>query len=298
MQKIRFVHVADILLLLVAFFWGTSYSIAKESISFYPILGFLALRFLLTFFILSPIFFKRNKADLKKDLKIGIKLGFILFCIFLCETYGVLYTTASNAPFLISLFIIFTPFMEWTLLKQRPNNKLLIASFLCLLGVYFLTYQKSWHFNYGDFLILLAAILRALMVCMTKILTKDRYTSALSLTAIQSGIVGLACLTLGLLLMPSQLLVLPSAITFWGNTLYLVLFCTIFAFFAQNWAVQHTSPTHTSLLMGTEPLFGALFATLWLQEQLTLLAWLGGIIIVATCVWLTWPSSTKAALAN
>jgi drug/metabolite transporter (DMT)-like permease len=33
--------------------------------------------------------------------------------------------------------------------------------------------------------------------------------------------------------------------------------------------------------MGSEPVFGALFATVWLGERLSLAAWLGGLLIVA-----------------
>ena len=36
---------------------------------------------------------------------------------------------------------------------------------------------------------------------------------------------------------------------------------------------------------GSEPLFGALFAVLWLSEELSLQAWIGGLLIVAATLW-------------
>ncbi|MBI3144707.1 MAG: DMT family transporter [Pseudogulbenkiania sp.] len=72
----------------------------------------------------------------------------------------------------------------------------------------------------------------------------------------------------------------------WGATVYLVVACSIFAFWAQNHAVRHRSPTHVALLMGSEPVFGALFALVWLGERLTPQAWLwGGGLIVAVALW-------------
>ncbi|TMO20680.1 EamA family transporter, partial [Pseudoalteromonas sp. S4492] len=62
--------------------------------------------------------------------------------------------------------------------------------------------------------------------------------STTGLTAIQSGVVGGGSLLL--LMITGQTIELPSSSEFWMITLYLVLFCTIFAFFAQNFAVRKT----------------------------------------------------------
>ena len=49
--------------------------------------------------------------------------------------------------------------------------------------------------------------------------------------------------------------------------------------------VRKTTPTRVSLLMGTEPVFGALFAIALLNEELSLQAILGGaIIVIATYI--------------
>jgi drug/metabolite transporter (DMT)-like permease len=82
-------------------------------------------------------------------------------------------------------------------------------------------------------------------------------------------------------LQPGGLPKLPTAPAFWTGCLYLVLFATLFAFFVQNHVLRRSSPTRVSLLMGSEPLFGALFAMIWLDEQLSPQAWLGGLLIVA-----------------
>jgi drug/metabolite transporter (DMT)-like permease len=56
----------------------------------------------------------------------------------------------------------------------------------------------------------------------------------------------------------------------------------LFAFYAQNYAVRKISPTKASLLMGSEPLFGAIFSLLWLNEVLTSVQWLAAAILLIT----------------
>jgi drug/metabolite transporter (DMT)-like permease len=134
-------------------------------------------------------------------------------------------------------------------------------------------------------LILLAALLRAFMVTYTNKLTQGKQIPALFLTSVQTGVVGLGCLFLGIIILPGGLPPLPHAPTFWFATAFLVVFCTLFAFFAQNYALSRTSPTRVSLLMGSEPVFGALFAVYWLNESLSVIGWIGGAMIVAASLW-------------
>jgi drug/metabolite transporter (DMT)-like permease len=285
------IWIADLLLLLVAIVWGTSYGVAKQALLLYPVLGFLALRFGMTFLLLLPSLRQLAQPQGRAALRAGLPLGAILLAILTCETFGVALTKASNAAFLISLCVVFTPLAEWLLMARRPAGSAFLMAFVSLFGTWLLTYGSSLTFNLGDGLMLAAALLRAVMVCMTKRLTQNRNMSTLTLTAVQSGVVGLGCLLIAGLFMRGGLPSLPSAAGFWVATLYLVLFCTIFAFFAQNYAVRQSDPTRVSLLMGSEPVFGALFAAFWLGEQLSLLSWIGGALIVAATVWASLPRS-------
>lgn len=280
-SRVRLLQGGDLLLLLVAMIWGSSYGVAKQALVFYPVLGFLAVRFCLTFLILLP----QLRGEGRKAWAPGLPLGAVMLAIFLCETYGVMHTSASNAAFLISLCVVFTPFVEWLLLGQRPDSRLLPAVGLSLLGTWLLSGGLDLHFNLGDSLMLVAAVLRALLVCLTRRLTAHTTVPALALTAVQAGVIGGGCLLLGIVLLPGGLPALPREPAFWFGSLYLVLFATLFAFFVQNHALRRSSPTRVSLLMGSEPLFGALFAVLWLSEQLSVQAWAGGLLIVAATLW-------------
>ena len=266
---------ADGMLLTVALIWGSSYAVAKQALLFYPVLGFLAVRFGLTFVLLLP----QLRGAGRRALRPGLPLGLVMLAIFLCETWGVMLTSASNAAFLISLCVVITPFMEWLLLRQRPHNTLFLACALSLAGVWLLTGGPQLSLNLGDALMLAAALLRAVLVCLTRRLTAGREIPALALTAVQSGVVAAGCILLGVST-PGGLPALPVEPGFWFGALYLVLFATLFAMYAQNLALGRSSATRVSLLMGSEPLFGAIIAGLWLGERLGPMGWAGGSLIM------------------
>ncbi|MCV2367801.1 DMT family transporter [Roseateles oligotrophus] len=286
--KSHLLHLSDLMLLGVAMVWGSSYGVAKGALAFYPVLGFLALRFLITFALLLPALLRADAAQRRDALLSGLPLGALMLSIFLCETFGLALTQASNAAFLISLCVVFTPFVEWGLLGRRPAPAMLGFAAVSLFGAALLSGATNGgllgHIGLGDGLMLAAALLRAVTVCMTNKLTRDRHAPALALTAVQSGVIGLGSLSLALL-SPAGLPALPGDAGFWLASVYLVLGCTVFAFFAQNWALKHSSPSRVALLTGSEPAFGALFAVLWLGESLSPLAWAGGSLIVLAALW-------------
>ncbi len=275
---------AEIMLLLVAVVWGTSYGLAKTAVIFYPVLGFLTVRFCVTSLLLLPTWRGLSRQQINTTIKAGVPLGLILLAIFVSETYGLSLTLASNAAFLISLFVMFTPFVEWIVLRSRPNVASFVVAGISLIGTWLLTSSISLSFNLGDGLILVAALLRAVMVTCTSRLTSGKDIPSLPLTAVQTGVVGLGCMMLAAGL-PGGLPPLPHEPAFWYATGFLIVFCTLFAFFAQNYALRRSSPTRVSLLMGTEPVFGAMFAVYWLDESLSIAGWLGGFLIVIASLW-------------
>src|SRR5471030_1996453 len=95
-SSIKSLWVADLLLLLVAVVWGTSYGVAKEALVYYPVMGFLAIRFGMTFLLLLPTLRQLAKPEGHAALRAGLPLGFILLAILMCETFGVALTQASN----------------------------------------------------------------------------------------------------------------------------------------------------------------------------------------------------------
>ncbi|MFM2060319.1 MAG: hypothetical protein RLY71_4704 [Pseudomonadota bacterium] len=289
-----FLGPVEALLLLVAIVWGGSYSAAKIATDQMPVFQLLLLRFGLTFLLLLPALRGLAVASWPSALAGASLLGVNLLAIFVCETFGVSLTSASNAAFLISLCVAFTPLCEWWLLKDRPTGAVLAATALSLLGAALLAFQHGVSVSVlapGDALMVLAAFLRGVMVCLTRRHGLRHGLPALSMTAVQMGVMTLGS---GLLMVVVQGPVwtpLPSSASFWGAVAFLVLLCTLLAFFVQNYAASRTSPSRVALLMGSEPLWGALIAVVWLGDRLTMQGWLGGLLIVASAWWVTRPRS-------
>ena len=295
---------SDLCLLAVAALWGGSYGVMKTALGFYPVLGLLMLRFGLTFILLLPAL--RGLRGLRAGTSVRMAgLGLLLLAVFLCETYGVLMTQAARAAFLISLCVALTPLAEWALLRRQPGAREWGAVGLSLAGAALLAGDGGGGAQPGDGLILAAAGLRALLVCLTRRwLAPDvsdanaagRAPAALTITAVQSGVVLLGSVALASVqgAWPALVAQWPSPAgqgVFWACVGYLVLGCTLFAFWAQNFGLQHSPPTRVSLLMGSEPLFGALFAVALLGERIGPAAWTGGALMVAAACLATgrWP---------
>lgn len=296
----------EIALLLTAFFWGTSYGITKDALLYTGVLAFIVIRFGLTSILLAPIFIKELRTGLAKDWKFAVPTGGILLCIFLAEIYGVFHTTASKAAFLISLCVLITPFVEAITDRKLPSTAIVLFALLSLFGVFLLTTQSyslqpldifssnflylnllSLDMNKGDYSILLAAFLRACMVVTTKTLLKGKTLSALSATSIQANVVTIGALFFFIASDNPIEQLFPTDFSFWIAIFYLVIFCTVFAFFAQNFGVKHTTPSRVALLTGSEPAFGAMFAYYWLGESLNTIQMIGGTCILLATIMAT-----------
>ena len=277
----RMLASAEWLLLAVALVWGTSYGVAKLALEHYPVYGVLAVRFILAGLCLLPAL----RAIRWQAWRAGLPMGGILLAILLCETWALQYTSASNAAFLISLCLVLTPLAEWLLYGQRPAARIWALVGLSWLGALLLTGDSAMHFSGGDALMLLAAVLRAFGVCWLKQLADRQPATAQALTAMQCWTVGLGALALS----ASQggLPPLPRDPGFWLAISYLAVLCTVCAFAIQNYALRRSDPSRVALLMGSEPVFGALFAWLWLGEAMGPLRWLGGGLMAVAAVMAT-----------
>ncbi|WP_374569127.1 DMT family transporter [Ideonella sp.] len=285
----RATRASELMLLVVAAIWGSSYGVAKLALQYVPAMEFVALRFVMTFVVLLPALRPLlTGVDRRARLAAGSALGINLLAVLLCESFGVALTSAANAAFLISTCVVITPFVEWLMFGKRTSRLMLLCACLSLLGVALLTGSNggTGAWARGEFLMLLAAVLRALLVCLTRYHLLRLGMPALTMTALQSGVAAAGACALVFIAGTPKLIVSAVAVpAFWGLMLYLACLCTVFAFFAQNFAASHVSPSRVSLLLGCEPAFGAVFAVIALNDHLTPTGWIGGALVVAAA-WL------------
>ncbi|MFF2999831.1 DMT family transporter [Streptomyces sp. NPDC057950] len=277
----------DLPLLLVAAVWGASYLAAKDVTTARTVIAVLVLRFAVALPVLVAVAWRSLRALSAAQWRGAATLGLILSGIFLLETYGVVHTSATNAGLVISLTMIFTPLAEAAVTRVRPARSFLAAAGVSVLGVVLLTQSGGFtRPSPGDLLMLLAAAARTVHVLVMSRGKAVRGAGALPLTTVQ---LGTAVLVFALLSVGADATPWATAADFgareWAGLLFLAVFCTLFAFFVQMWAVRRTSPSRVGLLLGTEPLWAAATGIALGGERLGAAGLLGGVLVIAGTVW-------------
>ncbi|WP_306208650.1 DMT family transporter [Actinoplanes sp. RD1] len=271
----------DMVLLLVAAVWGSSYLAAKTATSVLPVLVVLVARYAISAVACLGIVGKRRFT--RDEVRAGGLLGVTQAAVLTLETYGVAYTSAANAGLIISLTIVLTPLLDGAAGTRRLPLSFFAATGVCLSAVTLLMAGTGFQRpRGGDLLILAAAVVRAGHVVLVGRLTRGRAVRPLQVTAVQM-VVGAALLVgpaAGSLPMLTQV-----GASVWAQLVYLALFCSVFAFLAQTWAVQQTSASRASLLLGTEPVWAFVIGIGLGGERVTVLAGIGSALMVAGTYW-------------
>lgn len=269
----------DIVILAVALVWGASYLAARELTKVASIGGLLAVRFLLAGLVLGLIWFYKRERFSKTDVLLGTVFGLTQASIMWVETWGLSVTTATNAGVIISLTILFTPVLESAWKRSWLPRSFFIATVVSLLGLILLVSGNGITApNYGDALMLLAALVRTFHVTAQGRLTEGRKVSSLNAIMMQ-------CLVCGLCyLIADPAGTVAAATTFnareWAIMAFLVLFCSVFAFAAQLWAIKKTSASRASLLLSTEPIWAVVIGSAIGGELLGWVGYVGAAVII------------------
>ena len=271
----------DLVLLAVAIVWGASYLSAKAITPYATVPAMLSVRFAIATLAMVAIWLIRRKKFSKTDLVLGTVFGLTQSAIMSVETFGLKITSATNAGLLISLTIIFTPIMESAWNKRWLPRSFFLAAVGAIVGVALLvTGNGIQEPNFGDVLLFIAAIVRAVHVTAQGVLTRNKEASSFNMILMQ-------CLTATVVFFVFDVQGAFDAIESfgpaqWAGTLFLALFCSVFAFVAQLWAIRRTSASRSSLLLATEPIWAVVIAVLFGGETLALLGIVGAVVIIAS----------------
>jgi drug/metabolite transporter (DMT)-like permease len=272
-------------LLLVAAVWGSSYLAAKGATSALPVLLVLFVRYGISAVACLALVAARHRAEhcTRDELRVGAVLGVTQAAVLVLETYGVAHTSAANAGLIISLTVVLTPLLDRTPGGKGLPPRYFAATGLCLMAVVLLMSGSGFHSpRTGDLLMLAAALVRAAHVALVGRLAAARSVRPLQVTTVQSAVGAV----LFLVPVAGTLPTLGGVdATGWTQLLYLALFCSVFAFLAQTWAVQRGSASRASLLLGTEPVWAAAVGIGLGGERLTVLTAIGATLMVAGTYW-------------
>jgi drug/metabolite transporter (DMT)-like permease len=266
--------VYDVILLLVAFFWGSTFILVKRAVEVIDVYSFLGIRFTLAAVLLGAGLGKRWRGLDRRTVLAGTALGAALFLSYAFQTVGLTLTAASNAGFVTGLSVVMVPIFSSVVFRAFPPLQAAVGVVLACAGLMLLTGSGSGGSFRGDALVFVCAVFVALHILLTGRFAKtcDPYL----LAGVQLAAVAVFGLVSMAVLPGRRLSFAPVVLWAWLIT---VLFATIFAFVVQTAAQRVVSPTSTALIFSMEPVFAALFARLLGAEVLSLSGYVGGALI-------------------
>lgn len=266
---------ASFICLLVAAIWGGGFIATDAALDTFDPFTVLWIRFLGAALVSWIILFIKKTPVNKTAIKKGSLSGVFLYLAFAFQTFGLDLTNTGQNAFLTAVNVVIVPYIAWFLFRRRPQSLQILASFICLIGIGFLSLTKgSFHFSLGDGFSLICAFFFACHFISLEYSTKGQNVALIN--AIQMTMASILSIPGCFLLetMPAE--VSASAIM---SCLYMILIATWLAFQLQTLAQKYIDASSASVLLCTESLFANLFGFLLLHEEKTWMMLLGGLLI-------------------
>lgn len=269
---------ANFLCILTALIWGGGFVATDLALEVFSPFALLCVRFggacLLAWL---PVWWRHEKIQ-KQELQIGFWSGLFLYAAFAFQTFGMERTTPGMNAFLTAVYVVLVPYLSWLCFHQKPNRLVLFASICCLVGIGCLSLsQGSFSFNLGDILSLICALLFGAQILS---LDQAKQASAYGLNAVQLSVAALCSIPFSFLASWPKHIDIQG----WGSIGYLVFFSTFLCYLMQTVAQQYTSPATVSILLATECLWANLFSALLLQEAMSPIHVMGGLLIFLSVI--------------
>jgi len=268
---------ADGVLLFVALIWGLTFPVIKIALESISPLTFNSIRFFIAAILFLPLLFttKVSKNDLT-DIKIGIKIGIAVFFGYTLQTIGLQFTTATNAGFITSTYVVFTPLIALLFFGYRVSRMEIVSLLTAFSGLYLLS-EFTGKFNVGDLLVLLCAIAFAAEIVLISHFSRLKNPTSLAF----GQIVAVAVFSTPFALLEGKMTLNHDVIL---ALLITAVFATTLARIAQNHAQKFTRPSDTAIIFSMEGVFSHVFAILMLGEKLTLTQYFGAALIVLSVI--------------
>jgi drug/metabolite transporter (DMT)-like permease len=278
---------ADGLLLLTAAIWGFAFVAQRSGMEVIGPFAYGAVRFALGAGSLVPLLvFTRGRrgatapAPRSRAWRAGCAglAGLVLFAGASFQQVGLVYTTAANAGFITSLYVILVP-MAGALLGRAPGARIWIGAALATAGLYVLSVGDGFTIAPGDLLVLCGAFFWAGHILLINWLVVRM--QALEIAVGQFVTCALLSLVAALVLEPAPFAgVVPAAVPI----LYGGLLSIGVAYTLQIVAQRTAHPAHASIILSMEALFAGVGGVLVLGEPLTARLAIGGALMLAGMV--------------
>ena len=228
------------------------------------------------------VYFRRIIKTNWHTVKWGLFLGIFLYFGFFFQTWGLVYTSASNNALITAGYIVMLPVIVFIFGHEKVHNKTILAGFITLIGIAVVTIDPSDIAlpNIGDMLTFVGAFFYAIHIFLLGKKTKE--VDLFVLMAFQLLLFSVFAFVV---MMARE--GFPTVDT--SNSLdlkYLIyavsigLFGSFVAFVFQSIGQKHTSAAEAGILISTESFFGPVFAIIFLGEKSSIALFVGMIFIV------------------
>ncbi len=264
---------ANLMLLVASAIWGTAFVAQRLGADAMPPAAFTGVRHMLGALVLVPavVLYDRSRGisigegryRWRSVVIPGAVIGVALFFGSYLQQFGLEYTTAGNAGFITSLYMVFVPIAGWVVLKHRPSGWVWVGVALATLGLYLLSVRNGLTMSLGDALVLACAV-----AWTVQILLIDTYAPNLDpirLAAMEFLVCGIIAVAVALVterdpFAGTMAAAIPLA--------YAAVLSTGVAFTLQVLAQRDTKPSTAALIMALESVFAAVAGALYLGERM------------------------------
>jgi drug/metabolite transporter (DMT)-like permease len=199
--------------------------------------------------------------------------GFFLFGGSALQQVGLLYTTAGNAGFITSLYVVLVPIVLLLGWREKSHWMAFLAVVLAGVGVFLLSTGGRLEVRKGDALELTGALCWTLHVIVV-----GKYASRFESISFSVGqLIICGALNLGIGFLFEQWTPLTGSLIL--AIVYTALFSLGLCYTLQIWAQRHTPPADAALILSLESVFSVLAGWLILNESLKAIQILGCILI-------------------
>ena len=274
---------AELLLVLAAIVWGFAFVAQKAGMESIGPMAFNGIRFILGALALIPVilFFEKKIQIAGKVLngsnelwKAGLISGLVLFIAASIQQIGIVYTTAGNAGFITSMYVILVPVLG-LVVKQKVNIRTWIGAIIALAGLYFLSVSEGLTLVIGDVLVFGSAFFWAIQVLLASYYAVR--VNVIKLAAIQFALTGILSLVISFF---TEIYGLQNIFDALIPILYGGIMSVGLAFTLQLIAQQKAKPSHAAIILSTESVFAAIGGWLILSEKLTNIETMGAVLML------------------
>jgi len=269
----------ELLLAVVVATRGSSFIFSKMLLEHIGSFTLLAMRFLLAFFALSLIFYKRLKNIDTQTFLSGLIVGVLYFGVMSFELAAVKRIATSTVALLENSAIIFVPLAEALLIRKFPEKTTIICSLLAMCGVALLTLHQG-SFSGGIIYGMLSAAVYTVAIIVTDRLSK-KCKDSLMIGLLELGTLGVLALIASLIVETAPQTLSPRH---WLMLAIQALICTGFGFTLQPVAQRHISSERAGLFCAISPAMATILGALVLNEKIGWSSFLGLALILSGIV--------------